>query len=519
MANLKTITFEEFMMEIGKFPYNLSSIISYYQDIVKFMYKKYGKPYYVKGLNEHKNPDDLELYKKFGIFSDKFVDLDHYIIVYIDPTNEDYRQQYNDFCTVCSVPTHLVVLTDNRETITKVYDFIRNECGNPTIESMQVRAFTSDSKTAVEGLAKRIGTDKLMDISKYASDLCECQGNMAEYIETLDRFVDEIHKKNVNNFAYVGVCPNFIKPHYLNLIEELYLRYGDKFYCSRQDIAIIRDSINKSCLDYDYLMVDEFCKAYDYLPRIFTRPTINDFSDMFYIIKDKSLKLNIVYTEYEDEMSNCQEKEFDYSEIEVYPMSRHFRFNNIVDCIDVKNYILNLYSLLNQKKTERIINCMDLINFKYKNKEMIGLVNNFTLKVNAIAYMPGFKPEENVTLDYEDLLKCLPAGIYLNGNTIAKQLLEPYGFKFSKKLANYQRCNKKLSSAIRKSQLKCRDIVNLIDKGVADLETLGINCTQDLNSRLRFNDFLVKCKGLDFVRSKVDCFAGFNPALIDHLYL
>ena len=505
------LSYDEFKSVVESCEQTFTGVYQVYSDIVDFFWvnKDQSSTYTLTDVDNLIDIDTLAMLEKFGISRNVFIANKEYYVLYVNPA--DISASLDSFTQIAGdgTPTHIVVLSEDRSIIKSTVAKIKESY--PDIISTQEYESGVTSDTIRKSIEKTLGTTKVFDITSYCEMLSEEDRKSVNYITTFNKTVDEIHEKSQGRILiYTGSYAE--EYFYISLCVELYLRYFDRFYIAKNMISTVCSRIMSVLFNRTYQLFEESYEYFRKIPRILIE--IKDFGSVYNLVKSKRLALNLTYLPIDSEDPDQVKTEtLDVSSIEVRSIYDYFNIDTIEGCDYMKSKLYSLYKIMGLKK--ELLNVTNIIIFHYNDKVNIGYIEDadFSVEVYSVNRDVGSCIR---TLKYEDICRCVPPNVFLEGEIYCAKL-------FGTKIENFK------LSMIRPYRTKrqiCDLLINGLFRNNADwnipelsISTIGLFCNYDAVVRSGFINNFINLVGIDEMRKKIDCFGGFNPRIVKGISL
>lgn len=515
------IDYYEFKNIVCQCRIKLNSLYTVYNDVVSFYIENRDQ----KTIYTLDNVDtflDINLKNeldKFGIGSDEFVSSRNNYLLLVDPEKglEEAVREFINTTPDDAVPTHVVVLTDDVVTISKFCEEVR--LIYPKIAVTQTTVSDQTSNELISFLAKEIGTspNNLFDISDYCIKLNNLAENSPRYLDEFNKVIEEI-QRNANNKIIVTTDYKKSTDIFNKIVAEMYLRFGDTpnevfCYAPSHCQETIQIYIMRSLFDIDTHLVEETVEYFKQLPSVLI--SREDFGFAYHLVsKNKTLKLECTYCKVDEtEQGNSINDSFNLMDIEIESLSDYYDLDTVDGCKDLKELIVKLNNLLDFKGD--LITACNLIFFCKDGVHYCGVVDNLDFKVKVKTVVEGFGTVVR-TLEYKDLVKCYPVGLYLDGKMTVSSVLSIFEIKIRAESLIPFRCRRNMSSILN-TILITNDSYS--DESGIKLSTVGLYCKNSYIIRTGFYVNFFDTIGASSTKFQLDCFGGLTFKLVDRVNL
>lgn len=516
---MQKITYEDFLTSVRESKLKLNNLVAYYEPVAKFYYDRKQTDYFrMSGFDVINSSDLNNILDSFGIFTTDLISVNYNRILYVDPTKDLIKQYSEQSNLMACVPSHIVILSEDSDVINNVLNSYREQ--GIEFKSMQVFEDKNIREKSLERIPESISRDKLIDVTDFCMEMSMSKLNNYDKIVKFDNFIDELHRQihedSGNRKIPVCLGGSNLSPQFAEIAIELFVRYGDKFYCDDEVYCnVITNEITKTCVSLTDTYKHDLFNSLNNLPRLLVKKDL--IGNIYNLLGDTKIGVRLTYTDIDCE-EDPKTEYFDVKKLKYFDIVKEFNLNSIEGCVATKHLIMDLYDALDMSDRNIILSVTDLVLFEKNGIKYVGYVEDVNFEAKSYNYIPGLKDNKEVTIRFEDLLSHVGLGVFLNGNTIFKTIVKSSGLDLgSTTRINMLSPKRKLLEYLRNADLPVNTITDLYNNRVVDLSTLGLACKIDSLARRSFNKVLVKSKGMDYVRDNVDCFGGYNPVLVRRL--
>lgn len=500
------LSYDEFKNSVESCEQNFTDVYQVYSDIVDFFWvnKDQSCTYTLTDVDSSVDLDTLEILEKFGISRNVFIASKEYYILYVNPA--DVSASLDSFTQIAGdgTPTHIVVLSDDRSVIKNTVTKIRESY--PEIVSTQEYESGVTSDLIRHSIERTLGTNRVFDITPYCEKLSEEDRKSTSYISIFNKMVEEIHSKSQGRILiYTGsYAEEYL---YISLCIELYLRYFDRFYVSKNMISNVCGRIMSVLFNRQNQLFEESYEYFRKIPRILIE--IKDFGSVYNLVKSKRLALNLTYVPIDSEDPEQVRREtLDVSAIEVRSIYDYFNIDTIEGCDYMKSKLYSLYKIMKLKR--ELLNVTNIIIFHYNDKVNIGYIEeaDFSIEVYSVNKDVGSSLR---VLKYNDICRCVPPNVFLEGEIYCAKLFGSKIENFKVGMIRPHRPNRQMCDLLLNGLFRNNSDWNIPELSIS---TIGLFCNYDAVVRGGFIGNFVNLVGIDEMRKKIDCFGGFNPRII-----
>ena len=516
MSKIIELSYEDFKSISEDSDLNLSNLISYEEQVIKFIFKTRNQVDFYLLTDIDFIEDSLkDILLKYGICTSKYDLQRSRRVLFIDPSKDFITQINEQLVDGVDDFTNLVVLTDDNEVVKETLSKVKEVY--PEIASLQFTYSSEDYDSIMSSLKETLGTDRLYDIKDYCEALSGLDELSAEYIDYFNKSVYEIHQSNPNGFIYVNSNSKYDRIAE-SIFGELYLQYGEQFYVPTSRVNRMISLITNNLCDKDKMLVEDFVNYFNNHPRYMINKAVRIIDGYSFVIMDQgtlSLSINYFPANQLDSLENIyslESKVFSSSEIDVLPLSKVFELND--NSKKVKDVINLFYKKVNNSKN--IVSVIDLVYFVKDGQEYIGYLNKFSINIPYIKYSE--LGAEKLVMDYRDFSHLIPVTVFLDGPMLCKESLKMYfpQCKYKKSYVDIPK-SRYPGISILGSSYRLNNRWNELET-ISPL-TIGIGCNLCYKFRLAFYKELKNILGLQKVRELADIYGGFNPVFTKSINL
>lgn len=506
----------------------LENVICFNRYIVNYFHHNPDQRSIINVDSDTEIPTDVKsCFKGFSVnFENTFTNVSRYI-VFIDP-NEDpiecYRKNVAKYLPLGKDATHVCILSDDLSVVENTYSILVES--NPNLTLVQKTVIYNHSGERFEKAKAMIGDESRMLVMK---DYCERLDSI--YSESSIYFIKEFEKTvqeilslcDGKIIVFGGDYQSTSYTIFKLFVAELYIRNARcKFYVESYDTPEFLTYLGSSVFKPECMLVEDVANFLVNLPELVAEIK-QDFL-VYHLINSRHLSFKASFVPLNDlHSSKVVNKSLNYKDIKILPFSKYYNmctddfFLNVRVEKECRTFIHSLYNVLNVPNDE-ILSVVNVFFFLMDGVEYVGYLRDYSFKAKCISNMIGMKATE-LTLDFEDVRRLSFLDCCLN----VQYILKSFQVFSSKKTLNLNsvrpvRTFKDFSSIYRVYSVNndyfFDEGSSASNKYWSDMPHSVFNCGMYSPMSVKFRTglylSLTKKLGIDYARSMLDSFGGFN---------
>lgn len=504
------------------------NVICFNRYIVNYFHKNPDQRSITNVDSDAEVPSDVKsCFKGFAVnFESTFANVSKYI-VFIDP-NEDpiecYRKNVSKYLPLGKDATHVCILSNDLSVVESTYGILLES--NPNLLLVQKTVVYNHSAERFSKAKAMIGDESRMLVVK---DYCERLDSIYSessiyFIKEFERTIEEILTLCDGKIIVFG--GDYQSPSYdifKLIVTELYIRNARcKFFVESYDTPEFLNRLGSSVFKPECMLVEDVVNFLVNLPELVAEIK-QDFL-VYHLVNSRHLSLKMSYVPLNDlSESKVTNKSLNYKNIKIIPFDNYYNmctddfFLNVRVEKECRSFIHSLYKVFHVPNDE-ILSVTNVFFFLMDGVEYVGYLRDYSFKAKCISNMIGMKATE-FTLDFDDVRRLSFLDSCLNVQYVLKSF-QVFSVKKTLNLNSVRplRTFKDFSSIYRvysvNNEYFFDEASSASNRYWSDMPYSVYNCGMYSPMSVKFRTglylSLIKKLGIDYARSMLDSFGGFN---------